>query len=82
MLVLENCGLVGEAHKYTDDITHKEHKMPLWLSTLEKDATRVGDQTRLFGEENANVESREQLVIREAKKKKKSSLSTLLGHLQ
>lgn len=82
MLVLENCGLVGEAHKYTDDITNKEHKMPLWLSTLEKDATRVGDQTRLFGEENANVESREQLVIREAKKKKKSSLSTLLGHLQ
>lgn len=56
--------------------------MVLWFSTWEKNATRMGDHTRLFREENDYVEPREQLVIKEEKKKKKDSLSALLGHLQ
>lgn len=51
------------------------------IKHLGEGCNQSGRSDKTFGEENANVESREQLVIREAKKKK-SSLSTLLGHLQ
>lgn len=41
------------------------------IKHLGEGCNQSGRSDKTFGEENANVESREQLVIREAKKKKK-----------
>lgn len=80
-IVLKSCVLVRKACKYTDNITNKINSInAIMIKHFGEGCNRVGDQTRVFGEEDDYLKSREQVVVRESKKlNKKDSLSALLA---